>query len=148
MGSLYCFENVISWIHYFAMWMVHEILHAMSESKEIKFCWGIHVSTETCGNILKIILSLNSDVHEATNPVIEGSWMWVFNFFHIFSNKKCSHEEFIFKGSVHWERLFLKLYFIFCCCYPIFLNNSFDYIIYLVNTDFIFTLNYINIEDN
>ena len=50
--------------------MVNEIFHAMSKRKEIGFCLGIHISTETHGKALKIVESLNSDVHEATNPVI------------------------------------------------------------------------------
>ena len=53
--------------------MVYDIFHAMPESRESRFCWGIHVSTEAHGKILKIIAILNSDVHKGTNPVIEGS---------------------------------------------------------------------------
>ena len=60
--------------------MVHEIFHVMYESKESGFCWGIHVATDTNGKVLKIIAILNSDVLEATNRVIEGSSMRVFNF--------------------------------------------------------------------
>ena len=55
--------------------MVHEIFHVMSESKESGFCWGIHVATEAHCKVLNTIVSLDSDVHEATNPVIEGSYM-------------------------------------------------------------------------
>ena len=57
------------------MWMVHEIFHAMYKIKEIGFCWGIHAATEAHGKVLNIVASLDSDVHEATNPVIEGSYM-------------------------------------------------------------------------
>ena len=57
------------------------VTHAMYEIKEGRFCWEIHVSTDMYGNILKIVASLNSDVHEATNPVIEGSSMWFFKIF-------------------------------------------------------------------
>ena len=53
------------------MWMVHEILHDMFESKESMLCWCIHVATEAHGEILKIIVSLESDLHEDTNTVIE-----------------------------------------------------------------------------
>ena len=63
------------------MWMVHEILHAIFESKEIRFCWCIYVATETHGEILKIVASLESDVHEYTNPVIEGSSIWFLKIF-------------------------------------------------------------------
>ena len=49
---------------------MHEILHVMFESKEIRFCWGIHVSTEVHGEILNIIVNWDSDVHDSTNPVI------------------------------------------------------------------------------
>ena len=55
--------------------MVHDIFHAMFEIKESRFCWLIHVATDMYGDILKIIDILNSDMHEATNPVIEGSSM-------------------------------------------------------------------------
>ena len=74
------FWKILSWIHYRFMWMVHEIFHVMSESKESGFCWGSHVATDTNGKVLKIIAILNSDVLEATNRVIEGSSMRVFNF--------------------------------------------------------------------
>ena len=50
--------------------MVHEILHAKFHRKEGRFCWCIHVATEAHGEILKIIASLDSDVHDYTNPVI------------------------------------------------------------------------------
>ena len=55
--------------------MVHGIFHEMYKSKESGFCWGIDVSTETHGKVFKIVVSLNSDVHGATNPVIEVSSM-------------------------------------------------------------------------
>ena len=58
------------------MGMVHAIFHAMPDSKEVRLCWVIHVATETHGKLLKIVASLNSDVHEAANPVIEVSSMW------------------------------------------------------------------------
>ena len=127
-----CFEEtILSWIHDRFMWMMNEIFHAMYESKEIRLCWGIHVSTETHGKVLNIIACLDSDIHEVTNQVIEGYYIWVFNLFWIFSNKRCGNEECLFKVCVHWKRWFMKLYFIFCCCYPIFLNNVFDDIICL-----------------
>ena len=59
------------------MWMVHEIFHAMSKSKEIWFYWVIHVATEAHGKVFNIVASLDSDVYEATNPVIEEPYMWV-----------------------------------------------------------------------
>ena len=119
------FENVLSWIYDRFMWMVYEIFHAMSKKKEGKFCWIIHVATETHGKALNIIARLSSDVHEVTNLVIEGSFMWVFNFFQLFYNKRCIHEEYIFKGYVHWEMWLLELYFIFYLCSSILLNNVF-----------------------
>ena len=57
------------------MWMVNEISHAMFENKEIRFCWCIHVATEDHGERLNIIASLDSDVHEFINPLIEVSSM-------------------------------------------------------------------------
>ena len=51
--------------------MVHEIYHAMFERNKIKFYWFIHVATEAHGEILNIIASLDSDVQEYNNPVIE-----------------------------------------------------------------------------
>ena len=70
-GDFMSFVNFISQLNYGFMWMVHEILHAMFESKERRFCWCIHVASEAHGDILMIIVSLGSDVHESTNPVIE-----------------------------------------------------------------------------
>ena len=40
----------------------------------------------------------------------------------------------------------LKFHFIFCFYYPIFLNNVFHYVIYMVNNDHIFTLNPVNVN--
>ena len=53
------------------MCMVRDIFHAIFESKENRFCWYIHVAIEAHGEILEIIVSFDSDVHESTNPVIE-----------------------------------------------------------------------------
>ena len=57
------------------MWMVDNIFHAMFYTKEIRFFWGVPVATEAHDEILKVVASLDSDVHESTNPVIEGSSM-------------------------------------------------------------------------
>ena len=46
------------------MWMVHEILHAMFERKERRFCWYIQLANEAHDGILRIIASLQSDVHD------------------------------------------------------------------------------------
>ena len=62
------------------MWIVYEILIAMFQIKEIRFCWCIHVATEVHGEILNIIASLDGAVHEYTNPVIDLSSMWSINF--------------------------------------------------------------------
>ena len=40
----------------------------------------------------------------------------------------------------------LKMYFVFCFCSSISLNNVFDDMICLVNTDSIFTLDYVNFD--
>ena len=50
--------------------MVNEILHTIFERKESRFYWCIHVETEAHFEILNFIASLDSDVHESTNPVI------------------------------------------------------------------------------
>ena len=52
------------------MWVVHDIFHDIYDSKEGVLCCSIRVSTYMHGKVLKIVASLNSDVHEATNPVI------------------------------------------------------------------------------
>ena len=57
------------------MRVVHAIFHAMSEGKEGRVFWIIHISTETNGKVLHIISCLDSDVNEATNQVIEGNPM-------------------------------------------------------------------------
>ena len=85
------FVNVLSWVHDGFMWMVDGIFHAMFESKESRFCWGIHVSTKVHGETLEIISSLDSGVHESINPVIEWSSMLFINLFQVFSNDKLIH---------------------------------------------------------
>ena len=51
--------------------MVHEIQYAMFEINKGRFCWCIHVATEVHSEILKIIASLDSDLHESINLLIE-----------------------------------------------------------------------------
>ena len=51
------------------MWIVHEVLHAMFDINKRRFCWCIHIATEAHYDILRIIVILDSDVHESTNPV-------------------------------------------------------------------------------
>ena len=68
------------------MWMVHEIFHAMFEIKESSFCWVVLVYNDRHCEILKIIASLNSDVHESANSVVEVSSMWFSILFHLLSN--------------------------------------------------------------
>ena len=53
--------------------MVHEIFQALSEGKEIRFCWRIHVTAQFNGDVLKTIACLDSDVNEAAKPEIEGT---------------------------------------------------------------------------
>ena len=81
MWDFVCFGKDVSLVNDRFMWMVHEIFHFMFESKEISFCWGIHIYTDTNCKILNIIASFNSDVYETTNPVIEGSYMLFLNFY-------------------------------------------------------------------
>ena len=52
------------------MWVVSEILHAMSDSNEVRFYWYINLSTDMHGNIISIVAIWNSDLHDTTNPVI------------------------------------------------------------------------------
>ena len=119
------FLNFLSLVHDEFMWMLYEIFHAMFESKKYRFYWCIHVSTEAHGDILNIIVSLDSAVHESTKPVVEWSSMWFLNFFQLLSYERCSHEEFLFKRYIHWKLWFLGFNFIFCLCSPIFLNSIF-----------------------
>ena len=56
------------------------------------------------GNVLEIISSLDCDVHEATDAVIEGIPMLVFNLFQFFQNKRCSYEELLLKICYQWKR--------------------------------------------
>ena len=74
------------------MRVVHDIFHAMSESKEGRLSWSIHIATEMHGKVLKIMVCLESDVNEATKSVIDRNSMWVFNLFQLFSNNRCSHK--------------------------------------------------------
>ena len=41
----------------------------------------------------------------------------------------------------------MKIYCIFCLCYPILLDDVLDDIIFLINNDAMFTLDYVNIEE-
>ena len=47
----------------------------MSEGNKYRLFWGIRINNQLNGKLLNIIACLNSDVHEATNPVIEGTPM-------------------------------------------------------------------------
>ena len=107
-----CFEKCLSWINDKFMWVAHEVFHVIYQSNESGFCWGIYVSTDTHGNILNITASLNSDVHNPTNTVIERYSTW-FLIFQIFYNKGCIHKDYFFKVCVHWERWSMKIYLIF-----------------------------------
>ena len=134
------FWNFLSWIHDRFMRVMHEILHAMSEGEKIRFYWGIHTATYMNGKVLKIIACLDSDVHDATNPVNEGTLMWVFNLFKFLYNKRCSHEYSLLKTCFHWEMLILKLYIIFCLFPHILFDDAFDDMTCLINTDSKLTL--------
>ena len=96
-GAFMSFVNFLSWVNDGLMWMVHEIFNAMFESKEVKFCWCIHLDTEAHGEIFKIIASLDSGFHEATNHVIEWYSMLFYIFFQFVSNERCTHKEYISK---------------------------------------------------
>ena len=61
--------------------MVHKILHAISEGKECRFYLGTCITTHAHGEVLKILLCLDSDVHEGTNPVIKQTTPSFFKFF-------------------------------------------------------------------
>ena len=71
MWSFMGFINFLSLVHDRFMWMAHEILHAMFDIKESRFFWGIHIVTEAHDEILNIIASLDSGVHESTNLAVE-----------------------------------------------------------------------------
>ena len=51
--------------------MAHGILNSTFERKGNSFYWVIHVATEAHGEIVKIKPSLNSDIHDYTNTVID-----------------------------------------------------------------------------
>ena len=57
------------------MRVVHDIFHAMSESKEGRLSWSIHIATEMHGKVLKIMVCLESDVNEAAKSVIDRKSM-------------------------------------------------------------------------
>ena len=124
--------------------------------------WGIiwHV----WGQVMQLLLG-NLYKHSITwwgieDNIVLGQWCeWghqpsdlgkphvSFFFFKLLSNERCIHEELLFKWYVYWKGWLMKLDFIFCLCYPILLDNVFDHMICLINTDSIFTLDDINIED-
>ena len=124
-GAFFSFIFFLSLVYDGFMWMLHEVFHTMFESNKSRFCWCIHISSDSYCKILMIIASLDSDVHESTNPVIYWSSMWFLNLFQLFSNERCSHEECIFRVCIHYKWWLLKFYLILCFYYPIFLNNIF-----------------------
>ena len=127
------------------MRMVHEIFHAMFQSKKVRFCWCVHIATESRCEVLKIVAILDSDGNYSTKPVIQGSSMCFLNFLKYLSNERCSHEGCLFKGCICWELIFLKFDFVFF--FPIFLNDIFRDVICLFNTDVILTLNHVNVQE-
>ena len=70
LGDFFSSTNFLSLVYYSFMWMLHEIFHAMFEINKGRFCWCIRIAAEAHCEILKIIASFYSDVHESTNPVI------------------------------------------------------------------------------
>ena len=70
MGTLFSSMNFLCLVHYGCMWMVHEIFHAMFYSNKGSFYWCIHISDDMHCEILKMVASLDSGVHDSTNPVI------------------------------------------------------------------------------
>ena len=138
--------NFLSWLHDGFMCIVNDILHSMFDSKQSRLYWGIHVATETHDETLKIIASMDSDVNDSTNSMIEISSMLFINFFELFSNDICSHEYCLLKWYVHWKGWVLVVYLIFCLCSPIFPNNIFHDVICLVNTNSMFTSNNLNVD--
>ena len=145
--GFHLFWNFLSWIHGRFMWILHDIFHDIYDSKWNRLYWVIIVSTEMHGKMLNIIASLNSAVHESTIPVIKGYSILFLNLFQLFSNKRCSHDGCIFKLCVHWKSWLLILYFVFCLCYTMYPNNVFRYVIWMINTNSIFTLNCANVAE-
>ena len=70
MGNLFITINFIFWVHDGLMWMVHRIPHVIFYIKKARFYWWIYIDIEAHCDKLKIIESLESDVHESINPVI------------------------------------------------------------------------------
>ena len=77
-----------------------------------------------------------------------GNPVWVFKFFSLSpnDNERCSHKYFLFKWCVYWKWWLLKLDLILCLCSPILLDNVFDYMTCLINTDVIFISVDVNID--
>ena len=63
------------------MRVVRDLLHAMHEGNKFRFCLGIYITTQYNGEVLKIKVCLDSDAHDATNPAINWTLMWVFRLF-------------------------------------------------------------------
>ena len=118
----------------------------MSEGKECRFFWGIHITTQAHSEVLKIIECLDSYVHKATNPVIEGTHMWVFKLFNYYPirgvSMKISFSNAVSIGKGDFWNLTSYFYL-----FQIFLDDVFDDMTCLINTDSISTLDDINIED-
>ena len=70
----------------------------------------------------------------------------IFQFFRLFSNKRCGNEEIFFKWCVYRKSLFLKLD-LFFFLNPILLYDILEDMIRLINADTMFTIYDGDIED-
>ena len=135
-GYFFSFMTFLSWVHDGFMCIVHELLHAMFERNKNRSCWRIYIATEAHYEILKTIVSLDSDVHDYTNPVMYWSSMWFLNLFQVYFQS-------IYPLEMVIAGILLRLFF----CSPISMNNFYHDVICMVNTDSIFTLNNVNVEE-
>ena len=79
--------------------------------------------------------------------VVEWSPMCLFTLFQLFSNEWLSYEYIYFKWCVCWKRRFMKIYVLFCLCYPILLNNVLYDMIFIINAYAIFDMYYWDIGE-
>ena len=96
---------------------------------------------------MNIIVCLNSDLNETTNPVIELPLTVFSNYFSAISNKWCVHEDILFEWWVYWKIWLMKLYLLFCLCYQILSNYILYDMVCLINDTTMWTLDDSDIEE-
>ena len=113
------FEDIFPLVYDRLMRVVYYIFQSMAKGKELWFCGRILLPTQLYGNILKVVMFLNSNIYETSYPVVELSPICLSKLFQLLSNEGNIHED-IFSNDVSvWKDYFWNLiyYFVFVAQY-------------------------------